>query len=98
MDVAYFLSAGLDPSERRQHEADLVRFYHSELTRRGVQNYDWEHCWHDYRRQTLHVILMGVFSALSVARTERGDALFLKMTRGACQQALDHQSFDLWQE
>jgi hypothetical protein len=97
MDVAYFLSAGLDPSERRQHEADLVRFYHAELTRRGVRNYDWDHCWHDYRRQTLHGILMGVFSALSVKRTERGDALFLKMTRGACEQALDHRSFHLWQ-
>jgi Phosphotransferase enzyme family len=97
MDVAYFLSAGLDPSERRLHEADLVRFYRAELTRRGVRNYDWDHCWHDYRRQTFHGILMGVFSALSVERTERGDALFLKMTRGACEQALDHQSFDLWQ-
>ena len=97
MDVAYFLSAGLDPAERRQHEADLVGFYHTELARRGVRNYDWDHCWHDYRRQTLHGILMGVFSALSVERTERGDALFLKMTRGACEQALDHQSFDLWQ-
>jgi Ecdysteroid kinase-like family len=97
MDVAYFLSAGLDPSERRRHETDLVGFYHAELTRRGVRNYHWDQCWHDYRRQTLHGILMGVFSALSVARTERGDALFLKMTRGACEQALDHQSFDLWQ-
>jgi Phosphotransferase enzyme family len=97
MDVAYFLSAGIDPTERRQHESDLVRFYHCELIRRGVRNYDWDHCWHDYRRQTLHGILMGVFSALSVARTERGDALFLKMTRGACEQALDHQSFKLWQ-
>ena len=27
MDVAYFLSAGLDPSERRRHEADLVRLH-----------------------------------------------------------------------
>lgn len=41
---------------------------------------------------------MGVFSALSVERTERGDALFLKMTRGACAQALDHKSFDFWEE
>jgi hypothetical protein len=97
MDVAYFLSAGLDPALRRQHESELVRFYHGELTRRGVRNYDRDQCWHDYRRQTLHGIVMGVFSALSVARTERGDALFLKMTRGACQQALDHQSFELWQ-
>jgi hypothetical protein len=97
MDVAYFLSAGLHPSERRQHESDLVRFYHYELARRGVRNYDRNQCWHDYRRQTLHGILMGVFSVHSVARTERGDALFLKMTRGACEQALDHQSFRLWQ-
>src|SRR5712671_6628439 len=42
MDVAYFLSAGLDPAERRHHEADLMRFYHAELTRRGVRNYDFE--------------------------------------------------------
>src|SRR4030081_2687830 len=45
MDVDYFLSTGLDAAERRQHEADLVRFYHAELARRGVRNYDWDHCW-----------------------------------------------------
>jgi hypothetical protein len=39
---------------------------------------------------------MGVFSALSVERTERGDALFLKMTRGACEQALDLDTFSFW--
>lgn len=96
VDVSYFLSAGIDPSERRLHEADLVRFYHSELIRRGVRDYDWDHCWQDYRRYTLHGIVMGVVSALSVQRSERGDALFLKMTRGACAQALDHNSFRFW--
>ncbi|QUD89909.1 phosphotransferase [Phenylobacterium montanum] len=96
-DVAYFLSAALDPHERRQHETELVRFYHGELIRRGVQGFSWEDCWRDYRRYSLHGILMGVFSALSVERTERGDALFLKMTRGACAQALDHQSFAFWE-
>ncbi len=95
-DVAYFLSAALDPEVRRAEEAALVRFYHDELRRRGVADYDWEACWRDYRRFTLHGILMGVFSALSVERTDRADALFLKMTRGACQQAADHRSFDFW--
>jgi hypothetical protein len=95
-DVAYFLSAGLDPQLRRTHEIALLRGYHAALLRRGVRGFDWEMCWQDYRRYTLHGILMGVFSALSVERTERGDALFLKMTRGACAQALDHGSFDLW--
>ena len=98
VDVAYFLSAGVDPAERRQHERDLVRFYHAELIRRGVAGYDWEQCWRDYRRYALHGILMGVFSALAVQRTDRGDALFLKMTRGACAQALDHDTFDFWKD
>ena len=39
---------------------------------------------------------MGVFSALSVERTERGDALFLKMTRGGCAQAADLDTFSFW--
>ena len=95
-DVAYFLSAGISPEERRLHEDELVRFYHAELLRRGVRDYDWEGCWRDYRRFTLHGILMGVFSALSVERTERADALFLKMTRGACEQVADHDSFGFW--
>jgi hypothetical protein len=95
-DVAYFLSAGITPAERRQHEGELVRRYHAELLRRGVRDYGWEQCWHDYRRFTIHGIMMGVFSALSVERTPRADALFLRMTEGACQQAADHKSFDYW--
>jgi len=95
-DVAYFLSAGISPDERRAHEAALVRGYHAELVRRGVRDYDWDRCWFDYRRNTLHGILMGVFSSMSVERTERGDRQFLKMTRGACEQALDLGSFNLW--
>jgi len=98
VDVAYFLSAAIDPAERRQHEQELVRFYHAELIRRGVAGYDWDQCWRDYRRYTLHGILMGVFSALAVERTERGDALFLKMTRGACAQALDHDTLEFWKD
>jgi hypothetical protein len=75
-----------------------VRHYHGELIRRGVRNFDWDQCWRDYRRYALHGILMGVFSALSVERTDRGDALFLKMTRGAFAQALDHNTFDFWKD
>lgn len=95
-DVAYFLSAGITPAERRAHEVDLVRFYHAELLRRGVRGYGWDACWRDYTRFTLHGILMGVFSALSVERTPRADALFLRMTEGACEQAADHKSLEFW--
>jgi len=95
-DVAYFLSAGLTPELRRLHERDLVAGYHAELTRLGVRDFSLDHCWRDYRRLAVHGVLMGVFSAMAVERTERGDALFLAMTRGGCLQALDHGTFDMW--
>ncbi|MFI4974828.1 MAG: phosphotransferase [Caulobacterales bacterium] len=95
-DVAYFLGAGLSPRLRRDHERELVGLYHAELARLGVAGYGFDQCWSDYRRLAVHGILMGVFSAMAVERTERGDALFLAMTRGACLQALDHQTFELW--
>jgi hypothetical protein len=97
-DVAYFLSAGLDPAERRAHEADLIEGYHGELMRRGVKDYPLETCRRDYRRYSMHGVLMGVFSALAVERTERGDALFLKMTRGACQLVLDNDTLSFWRD
>ncbi|HRD28538.1 MAG TPA: phosphotransferase [Caulobacter sp.] len=95
-DVTYFLSAGLSPTLRRAHERDLVAAYHDELRRLGVTDYSPDQCWTDYRRMAVHGVFMGVFSAIAVERTERGDALFLTMTRGACAQALDHDTFDLW--
>jgi hypothetical protein len=97
LDVSYFLSAGLPVELRRRHEAELVRRYHDELQRLGVRDYDWETCWRDYRRFAVHGVFMGVFSSIVVERTERGDQLFLAMTRGGCAQALDHGAFDFWQ-
>ena len=95
-DVSYFLSAGLSPQTRREHERDLVGLYHAELQRLGVQDYPLEAAWRDYQRFAVHGVLMGVFSAMAVERTDRGDALFLKMTRGGCLQALDHGTFEMW--
>lgn len=95
-DAAYFLSAGLDPDLRRKNERELIGRYHAELVRLGVNDYGFDQCWADYQRLAVHGVLMGVFSAMAVERTERGDALFLKMTRGGCLQALDHKTFDVW--
>jgi len=97
LDVSYFLSAGLPVDVRRAHEQDLVRRYHDELQRLGVRDYGWDACWRDYRRFAVHGVFMGVFSSIVVERTERGDQLFLAMTRGGCAQALDHGAFDFWQ-
>lgn len=95
-DAAYFLSAGISPELRRANERELIGLYHSELVRLGVKDYDLDRCWTDYRRYSLNGMLLGVFSAMVVERTERGDALFLAMTRGGCLQALDNDTFSFW--
>jgi hypothetical protein len=95
-DAAYFLSAGISPELRHANDRELIGLYHGELVRLGVRDYDLETCWADYRRYSLNGIMLGVFSAMVVERTERGDALFLAMTRGGCLQALDNGTFDFW--
>lgn len=78
-DVAYFIGAGLVPDERRVHEESLVRRYHDALVAAGVSDYGWDRCWRDYRRGTWSGLIMAMAASMLVARTERGDAMFLTM-------------------
>ena len=88
-DLAYFIGCGIGTELRRAHEDELIDLYCAEMTRRGVfrtrtQIFD------DYRIGALHGLSTAVFSAAFVERTERGDANFLSMARGACSLVLDH--------
>jgi hypothetical protein len=53
--------------------------------------------WRDYVVGALHGVSTAVFSSAFVVRTERGDANFLSMARGACALCLAHGSLDLMQ-
>ena len=96
LDVSYFIGAGLREAERAAHEGDLVRRYHAALLDGGVRGYDWDECWRDYRKHSLNGLFMAMFSAISVARTARGDEMFLTMARRHARQALELQAFALW--
>jgi Uncharacterized oxidoreductase dhs-27 len=48
LDLADFLVAHLDTSERRRHEDRLLEIYHSVLTERGIADYSLEQCRNDY--------------------------------------------------
>ena len=95
-DASYFIGAGLRADDRPAVEGDLVRHYHAALLAGGVQGYDWEECWRDYRKHSLNGLFMAMFSAISVARTARGDEMFLTMARRHARQALELQAFALW--
>lgn len=90
-DIGYFLGSGIGDELRRAHESELLDLYCSEMTRRGVPLARAD-IWDDYLKGALHGVGTAVFSAAFVERTERGDANFLSMARGACALALQHDS------
>lgn len=89
-DLAYFIGAGVGTS-LSEHENDLLDAYFAAMVEAG-RPVDRAAVWDDYRRGALHGVSTAVFSAAFVERTERGDAMFLDMARGACQLALKHDS------
>ena len=57
-DLAFMIATEWEPSVRRRLERSLLRRYHDTLLRHGVQGYDWDSCWDDYR---LSVIIVSLF-------------------------------------
>ena len=88
-DASYFLGASLLPDDRRAHEEQLIRDYHAALVAGGVEDYDWDTCWHDYRRYSFGGLLMAVGASMLVERTARGDDMFMAMAERHSTQILD---------
>jgi hypothetical protein len=88
-DVAYFLGAGLLPEVRREVERDIVADYHRALGAAGVEGYDFERCWNDYRRGVFAGFAVTVVAAPMVVQTERGDEMFTAMARRHARHAID---------
>lgn len=93
-DISYFVSAAVDPATRRAHERELVRRYHRALTAYDIGGYSLERCWEDYRRHSFGGFFMAVFAAILVQRTDRGDAMFMRMANGAATQIVDLDAFE----
>ena len=59
-DLTYFLMTALDTERRRQHEADLIRFYLDELRSRGVSNApSFDDAWLLHRQSALWGLVIG---------------------------------------
>ncbi|WP_298304170.1 phosphotransferase [uncultured Erythrobacter sp.] len=96
-DIGYFLGTGIGNDLRRAHEDELLELYLSAMAARGVL-LTRDDIWDDYRIGALSGLATSVFSAAFVERTDRGDANFLSMVRGACGLALDHGSVEALRE
>jgi aminoglycoside/choline kinase family phosphotransferase len=78
-DLSYFLGGSLSVDDRRLHEGDLARQYVDALRAQGVNGYSNDDLWLDYRRHAYAGLVMTVGASMMVARTERGDDMFLAM-------------------
>lgn len=90
-DIGYFMGCGIGAELRRAHEAELLDHYRNTMRHFGA-NFQVSEFDRGYRLGALHGVATAVFSAAHVERTERGDANFLSMARGACALARDLES------
>jgi len=98
MDASYFLGASLTVDDRRAHEEELLREYHSRLGELGAPGFGWDECWDGYRHQVFHGVVMAVAASMLVERTERGDDMFMTSLARHAQQAIDLDSAALLPE
>jgi hypothetical protein len=62
-DLAWFLGGCLQ-LQASTHEEDLLRFYHHTLLDKGVLDYSWLQCLHDYRYAMISSFVQGVLSSM----------------------------------
>ncbi len=84
-DLAYFTATSLDPAVRAEIERDLVEHYHRALIGYGVEDYDLETCWNDYRLGLVQAPLLVALGTAFASTTERGDEMMLVMLSRGCQ-------------
>jgi hypothetical protein len=94
-DVAYYLAGSLRTEDRRAHEQDLVRAYHEQLGKQGVE-LPWDNCWREYRR---HGLCLLTTALKTVGRRHelpaRARTMLIGMLGRSAAQAIDLESLEL---
>jgi aminoglycoside phosphotransferase (APT) family kinase protein len=88
-DAAYFMGTGMDAYLRQPDERHLLKEYHDRLVAYGIDNYDFDACWRDYRHNSFAGLVMAVIASMIVGQTERGDEMFMTMLSRSADMAID---------
>jgi len=95
-DVSYLIGGSLSTVDRRANEERLVRHYHDELVRHGVQDYTFDELWDDYRLAHLVNVSVPVLTGGTMdLANERGRQLIATLGRRHFTALLDLNSLDL---
>ena len=61
----------------------------------GVENYEFDHCWEDYRFGLFQATVVTVTGAIFALRSKRGDQMFQTMARRSCAAIRELDSLSL---
>jgi ecdysteroid kinase len=86
-DLSYFLGTALQAQDRRRHYDALLRAYHQALG--PAAPISLADVAEGVRRQSFFGVMMAIVSSMLVARTERGDRMFMTMLQRHCDHVLD---------
>lgn len=86
-DVAYFLGCALPIPQRREQYDALLHVYHDALG--ADADVSFEDVREGVRHQSFFGVLMSIVSPMLVARTDRGDQMFMAMIERHCQHVID---------
>jgi hypothetical protein len=95
VDIAYLIGGAYGAADRQGIEDDLLRHYHDELIRCGIDGYGMGQLREDYRHFTFAGINVAVGAAMLVKRTERGDRLFLTMLDRFVSHVIDQDALGI---
>jgi hypothetical protein len=91
-DVAYFLGCALPSGLRRENYDALLRAYHEALG--GSAGITLDEVRDRVRRQSFFGVMMAIVSSMLVARTDRGDEMFMTMLARHGDHVLDTGALD----
>ena len=94
-DLAYLLGNSVEPTERREAEADVRAAYHDRLVELGVSDCSLDDVVTDERLGAFQGPFITMLGAIAVGRTDRGDDMFVAMAERSAVQILDLDALDL---
>jgi len=89
LDAAVFLASCVDTQLRRENEQDLLTRYHAGITHARISDFTLADCQASYRNCSLYPFALAVAMSVMLEQTERGDAMWTRLVRGAADLVLD---------
>jgi hypothetical protein len=89
LDAAIFMASCVDVDARRGQQDHLLESYHKRLVDAGISGFSLQDAWESYRRCSLYPLLIATAMSVTVEQTERGDAMWVRLVRGAAELVLD---------